>query len=670
MKALTIGACVLLGAFVVARAVLVPLTYDEAAGYLRYTSQGILAVFNFEVATNHFLNTLLTKLVSLVAGDSEIALRVPGLLGYGAYLYFSILILRDIQHRAVAMAGFALLHLNPYLLDYFALSRGYSLSLGLLMGSLFFFLRFVRRRQSGDAGTEDLSRALMFGCGAVISSFSTLDAYLGIVAVALLVMWKVGPGRLEPRRPRSLPGLLVLPLVAAVFTFLVLLQDSRLTDRLYEPVAVGFVGLDDGELKAVTVSRLDLRRRPAPVARAGSTWRVDPPVAVRGLRFEVPPSAAAKLQDRRAFVETVIGARLFVDRRGADGIWTARDAGAAVVFESARAVALRRSRMTQFEPVINWGGDFRHLVWVAAYTALAMVLLAGVAMVLVVAGWAVKRLGVFGAGDWRTLTVGLLWLTALAGPPLYLLKRSEELYYGGTRGFIEDTFHSLIESSFYGTFYVPNQTPIVFGTTVATVIVFAIAATVCHRLRNLRPLVPAACMLGVMLVSSAAVVLQNRLFDTPFLLSRTALFYLPLFALFAAFLFDVIANFGAPARTLAVSVAASTVVLAAGHLAATANVSYTWDWKRDAGTRAMVDDLALVINAERPPGSRVVLGVEPVYSAAAAFYTQKCRTAAIEMDTIPSPRAVDFLYVDERNAESLSVISKYPVANSVLARPR
>ena len=174
MKALTTGACVLLGAFVIARAILVPLTYDEAAGYLRYTSQGILAVFNFEVATNHFLNTILTKLVSTVAGNSEIALRVPGLLGYGLYLYFSILILRDVRHRVIAVAGFALLHLNPYLLDYFALSRGYSLSLGLLMGALFFLLRFIARRQEGSVGTRDLSLALMFGCGSVLSSFSSL----------------------------------------------------------------------------------------------------------------------------------------------------------------------------------------------------------------------------------------------------------------------------------------------------------------------------------------------------------------------------------------------------------------------------------------------------------------------------------------------------------------
>jgi hypothetical protein len=63
-----------------------------------------------------------------------------------------------------------------------------------------------------------------------------------------------------------------------------------------------------------------------------------------------------------------------------------------------------------------------------------------------------------------------------------------------------------------------------------------------------------------------------------------------------------------------------------------------------------------------------VLGVEPNYSAAAAFYAQKCRTATIEMDTIPSPRGIDFFYVDERNAGSLAVIKRYPVAGSVLAR--
>jgi hypothetical protein len=93
------------------------------------------------------------------------------------------------------------------------------------------------------------------------------------------------------------------------------------------------------------------------------------------------------------------------------------------------------------------------------------------------------------------------------------------------------------------------------------------------------------------------------------------------------------------------------------------------DWKRDADTKTMIADLAFVIATERPSGSRIVLGVDPTFSAAAAFYSQKVRTATIEMDTIPSPRGIDFFYVDARNAGGLSVIKRYPVAGAVLARP-
>jgi len=90
------------GAFVAARAVRVPLTYDEAATYIRYIAPhtvpefdaGPLAVFNFEVATNHFFSTALTKLATVAAGSSELVLRLPALLGYGLYLWFSAAILR------------------------------------------------------------------------------------------------------------------------------------------------------------------------------------------------------------------------------------------------------------------------------------------------------------------------------------------------------------------------------------------------------------------------------------------------------------------------------------------------------------------------------------------------------------------------------------------------
>lgn len=667
MKLLTIAACLLIGGLVVARAVLVPLTYDEAASYLRYISQDFLAIFNFEVATNHFLNTLPTKLVSIIAGDSELALRLPSLAGYGLYLSFSVLILRSISERAVAIAGFVLLNLNPYLLDYFALSRGYGLSLGCLMGALFFFLRFAGARVSGESGRTDAARALMFGCAAVLAGFSLLDAYLGIFVVMIVMAWTFRahghPGAEESR----FAGLFLFT-TAALFTFLVLSQDHRLTERLYEPVTIGFAGLDQSELDAIKVSRINLRQRPEAVARlaGGSVWRVDA-VATRGLRVEMPATAAAKVRDDRALVETIAGSRPFV-QRGEGDVWSLRDTGDTVVFENGPALSLQRSRMGLYQPVINWRGDSRHLGWVAAYAAAAMALLGGLAMLLTAAGWAAGRLRVLTAAEWRPMMFGLLWVAALAGPPLYLLRRNEELYFGGTRGFVEDTIYSLIESSFYGRMYFTSQAEFVFGAIVVTIAVFGLVAYLGWRRQTVWHL-PAAWLLGVLVVASAAVIVQNWLLDTPFLIGRTALFYIPGFVLFASFLGDAASRLGKAARTLTVCLSIAAAALAAAHTAATANVSHTWDWRKDAGTRAMIDDLAWLINEERTAGSRVVLGVEPKYSAAAAFYAQRCRSATIEMDTIPSPRAVDFFYVDERNVGSLTVIKRYPVANSVLARP-
>jgi hypothetical protein len=674
LRLLTAGACLLLGAFVAARAVLVPLTYDEAASYLRYISRDFLSVFSFEVATNHFLNTLLTKLVSIAGGDSEVVLRLPSLAGYAAYVYFSIQIVGQIPQRAIAIAGFVLLNVNPYLLDYFALSRGYGISLGLLMGAVCYLLRFAARRQAGDAGTGDLSRALALGCGAVLAGFSLLDAWLGlvVVAVVIVVVRRANPPASHPANGGWLPGWLTvaLPVAAAIFTFLVLSQDGRLSEQLYEPVAVSIAGLTDAEAGAVKVAGIDLRRRPHEMLRAagGSVWRLDPPAAIQSVRIELPASVAGKVEGSGSFIETVIGSRPFLHRTTGDDLWTTRDTGGTVVVDSGPSLSLTRSRMAQHAPIINWRGDGRHLAIVAKATAGVLGILAGVAVALGAVGWILARVRLVDPADWRVLMTGMLWVAALAGTPLYLLRRSEELYFGGTRGFVEDTFYSLIENSFYGRTYFAAQTTVVFAAIVATILMFVAVVAVSSR-RRARAAVPAACLAGILAATSAAVVAQNRVFETPFLLSRTALFYIPLFVLFGVFVWDAMARFGGTSRILATSIALGAAALAVGHFALTANVSYTWDWKRDAGTKAMVQDLTWILETERAPGSRIILGVEPTYSAAAAFYSQRVKTMTIEMDTIPTPRAVDFYYVDDRNAGSLQVVKRYPIANSVLARP-
>src|SRR5207247_3792753 len=103
------------------------------------------------------------------------------------------------------------------------------------------------------------------------------------------------------------------------------------------------------------------------------------------------------------------------------------------------------------------------------------------------------------------------------------------------------------------------------------------------------------------------------------------------------------------------------------HFITTANVTYTFDWRSDAGTKAMIEDLGQVVAAERPSGSRVVLAVDWFYSAAAAFYASKNTAANINIVVVPAPS--DFLYVEDRNqGAAMNVIRKYPVAHSILAR--
>jgi hypothetical protein len=679
LNVLTAAACLCFVAFVTARAVLVPLTYDEAATYLRYIPTPFLSVFNFEVATNHFMNTLFTKLLSLVAGDSELVLRMTNLIGYGLYIWFSLRILHSLTHRLIAFAGFMLLNLNLYVLDYFALSRGYGLSLGFLMGALFYIFRFLAQLHPSETAAlgrpyRDLSRALLFACGAVMANFALLHVYLGIFVVALVALMVVNFSMDSPPEPRGADKQPVrgqrhafpwLPLVAGVFTLLVLSQDVGLSEQLYEPVEVRLVGLNEAELDAVTVSRIDRRGRATALPREAGTivFRMDRRAHVAGLQIDVPVAASDKLD----LIEVILGNRPFWDDRRTDPRWRSRDDGARRVLESSPSLSLPRSGIPAYRAIINWAGDARYAACLIGFTALAMSLLGALAVLLRAGGVLAVRANLLRGDQWRPLASGALWLAALAGSPLYLLQREGQLYYGGDQGLIQDTFYSVIGNSFYDRTYHPAQTQFVFDGMVVTLAVFGVVLYASYRRKTLGSMLAGVCLLAIMVIASVAVVVERFLFETPYLLGRTALFFIPLYVLFLTFLCGAIAEFGRAGRMFATSVLMLALSFSMYHVFTTANVKYTLDWWRDSGTKAMMEDLGQIVAAERPAASRVVLGVEGFYSAAAAFYASKNTAANINIVVVPTPS--DFLYVEDRNqGDALNVIKRYPVARAVLAR--
>ena len=169
----------LLLAYTSYRAHALSFTHDESLSYLFHVSRSYQSIlFDAGTANNHLLNTALMKLFGELFGSHPFSLRLPNLIGHGIYLVFSCLWLRLFGRPFVLVAGFLALNLNPYLLDFFSLARGYGLSLALLMASLYFMGRTLR---SGDLRLERAS--LIAAALAVLANYTLLNVYLALLGV-------------------------------------------------------------------------------------------------------------------------------------------------------------------------------------------------------------------------------------------------------------------------------------------------------------------------------------------------------------------------------------------------------------------------------------------------------------------------------------------------------
>jgi hypothetical protein len=688
VRVLTAAMSLLFLGYAGARAARVPLTYDEAASYIRYVDTSVpstpeinvLSLFSFEVATNHFVNTVLTKIAWAVGGGGEVWLRLPNLAADAAFMAFALLILRPRVDPWIAVAGFALLNLNLYAAEFFALSRGYGVSLACLMGALLYLLRFLDEGRAGDA-----SRALALALVAVMANFALLNAYTGIFAVIFVAGVALKYGR--DVAPRVVPALL-LPAAAAAFALLVLSQDIWLSDALYKPVAVTLVGIGEQDLDRVRVVEVDLHgrerrwsrvveisaginaagaqddldgreRRPSRDAWPGR-WHSNPGAHLRGLRVELPSAVAPQL----ARLELVIGSRVFPGDAQLTG-WIGSDEGGMRVLTAGPSLSLPKSRVPLFRSLLNWSGDADYALIVATNAAYVLAAIGALAALLKIAGRLLVRAGIAGAGVWRALESGALWTAALAGPPVYLLKTHSELYFGGIAGLVTDSYLSLINRSFHGRTYAHDQTQIAFALILLTVAAFAMVSIVNWRRGAVRRVLPGLCVLAVIAIASLMEIAQHVIFDTLYLMDRTALFYIPLCVLFVIFACQAIAESSPIGRMLARTVVVTAAALAALHFVAAADTKRAIEWPTDESTRAMMADLREVTR-QRPAGSRVLLGVEPIYAPVAVYYART--TPGVEVLIVPPamPGAEFFYGTEPQSPSPMKTIRRYPATETVL----
>lgn len=179
------GACGLAFAYCAARVGYLSMTHDESTTVLMFASRpwGQILANEPPSANNHILNTLLVK-AFMLGGLNKEWVRLPNLLGGLVYLFFAF---RFIQREGGSLAsqvlGLALLAFNPYLLEFFSLARGYGISLGFLMGSLYFVYRYILKGQPGALAWSALLAVL--GC---YSNLTLLNYFVGLWGAANLFL--------------------------------------------------------------------------------------------------------------------------------------------------------------------------------------------------------------------------------------------------------------------------------------------------------------------------------------------------------------------------------------------------------------------------------------------------------------------------------------------------
>ena len=187
-----VGLSLLLLAGSVFRAVTYPLLHDESLSF---------AIFTFDprwgqTANHHLLNTWAMEACARLFGPSEWALRLPILLAHLVYLGAVLALLRRLTHPAIQIFAFVALNLNPFVLDYLFLARGYGIGLAALMAGLVLLSRGFEE--------EDIARrrrwllaALGVGAVAVLANFSFLSFYLALHGVVALLYFPRGARRVD-----------------------------------------------------------------------------------------------------------------------------------------------------------------------------------------------------------------------------------------------------------------------------------------------------------------------------------------------------------------------------------------------------------------------------------------------------------------------------------------
>jgi hypothetical protein len=175
--------------YIITKSLVMQITCDEAYTVEILAKQPVWDLISYKSSytNNHILNTLLVKFLFFIFNSIDHSLaRVPNIAAFILYFYYCF----RFSQRYIAVNWVSLMFLsvmccNPYLVDFFALIRGYGLSIGLMMASIYYTARYLLDNQS-----KSLPLSILLSILSVYAQFATLHFYLGLNLLIVLYLLK------------------------------------------------------------------------------------------------------------------------------------------------------------------------------------------------------------------------------------------------------------------------------------------------------------------------------------------------------------------------------------------------------------------------------------------------------------------------------------------------
>jgi hypothetical protein len=168
------------------RAIYTQLTFDETATFFQYVHVAEIAPFSSALsANNHVLNSLLSYLFYSLFGANSLVFRLPNVLSFVLFFYFLVRLGSYIHNRVLRVSLVVTLVFMHNFIEFFAHSRGYALSMGMLMPALWYLSKALDR-----ARAKDFLLALLFAALALsanLTLINTVIIFISLLALKLLV---------------------------------------------------------------------------------------------------------------------------------------------------------------------------------------------------------------------------------------------------------------------------------------------------------------------------------------------------------------------------------------------------------------------------------------------------------------------------------------------------